>query len=369
MINKNNQAFLALLRGGLWEKNVEFWKYDSVDFSELLRLALEQSVVGLVAAGLEHVKDVKVPQADVLQFVGQTLQIEQRNKAMNAFIADLIQRLRNEDIYTLLVKGQGVAQCYERPLWRSAGDIDFYLSKDNYEKAKTFLTKIASSVDEEDRRRMHLGMTIDRWVVELHGTMYTEISNRINKGLDDVEDDLFYRGSVRSWINGNVQIFLPSADNDIVIVFTHFLGHFYGEGIGLRQICDWCRLLWTYRESLNFGLLESRIKMMGVMSEWKAFGALAVEFLGMPEEMMPFYKKTESNSRKAKRILDIVLTTGNMGHNKDGSYRVKCAPFKRNVMTFWRRAGEFARISMIFPLNAVGFFITYVKARVRSLYM
>ena len=33
-------------------------------------------MVGLVAAGLEHVIDVKVPQVWALQFAGQTLQLE-----------------------------------------------------------------------------------------------------------------------------------------------------------------------------------------------------------------------------------------------------------------------------------------------------
>lgn len=72
--------------------------------------------------------------------MGQTLQLEQRNKAMNDFIACLAEKMRRVGIYSLLVKGQGVAQCYERPLWRACGDVDFLLSLSNFEKAKCFLT-------------------------------------------------------------------------------------------------------------------------------------------------------------------------------------------------------------------------------------
>ena len=117
-------AFFALVCAGLWEKEVCLSQFGEVDYGRILELAQEQSVVGLVAAGLEHVVDVKVPKEDVLQFVGLTLQEEQRNTAMNAFIAQIVQKMRDEDIYTLLVKGQGIAQCYERPLWRTSGDID-----------------------------------------------------------------------------------------------------------------------------------------------------------------------------------------------------------------------------------------------------
>ena len=59
--------------------------------------------------------------------------------------------------------------------------------------------------------------------------------------------------------------------------------------VGLRQFCDWCRLLWTYRRSINVGLLEARLNEMGLVSVWKAFGAFAVEYLGMPGEAMPLY--------------------------------------------------------------------------------
>ena len=72
------EAFFALVRAGLWETEVRLEPYSEVDFDEILQLAQEQTVVGLVAAGLEHVDDVKVPQALTLQFVGHALQIEKQ---------------------------------------------------------------------------------------------------------------------------------------------------------------------------------------------------------------------------------------------------------------------------------------------------
>ena len=125
MTDKNIKAFMALVRAGLWEKDVRLLRYGSIDFKAICRLAEEQSVVGLVAAGVEHVTDVKVPKDDVLTLVGSALQIEQRNLAMNNFIGAIVERMREADIYTLLVKGQGIAQCYERPLWRVSGDVGF----------------------------------------------------------------------------------------------------------------------------------------------------------------------------------------------------------------------------------------------------
>ena len=388
-LDNNIQAFFELVKAGLFPVHGEGVMvhgqdkrqsraieslFRDVDWDEVYRLAEEQSVVGLVAAGIEAVQgkwlkvhgSPLVPQAVALQFVDQTLQIEQRNKLMNEFVARLIEKLRQNDIYALLVKGQGIAQCYEKPLWRSCGDVDLYLSKDNYEKAKVFLIPLAQHIETEDKKKLHLGMSIEGWIVELHGTMHTYISRRINKVNDEVHRDIFFNGNVRSWNNNGVQVFFPSANNDAIIVFNHFINHFYGEGVGLRQICDWCRLLWTYKDSLNHGLLEQRIKSARLMSEWKAFAAFAVDYLGMPEEAMPFYEDKLSWHRKAEKICKLVIETGNFGHNKDYSYRSEYSGLIGNFITAWRRFNEFARIAMIFPWNAPKFYMTYLINRFRA---
>lgn len=362
-LSNNQKAFLELIRAGLWEKKVSLSSCGEIDFDEIYCLAQEQAVVGLLAAGMEHVTDVRVPQTLALTIAGEVLQLEQRNRAMNEFVARLIGDLRKADVYTLLVKGQGIAQCYERPLWRACGDVDLLLSKENYEKAKAFLPKMASEVEEEEKKKLHLGMTIDGWILELHGTLFTEFSRRLNKMIAEVQASIFNGGEVRSWANGNTTVFLPSPDNDVILVFSHILEHFFIEGVGLRQVCDWCRLLWTYRESLDKRLLEERLSAAGIMREWKAFASLAVDTLGMPVEAMPFYDSWFKV--KGSRILMLVLEAGNFGHNKDLSYRTRYKGVRYKMVSLWRRFFDFARFTFIFPLDAPRFFIGYVLGKIR----
>ena len=103
---------------------------------------------------------------------------------------------------------------------------------------------------------------------------------------------------------------------------------------------------------------------MGIYQEWCAFAALGVEYLGMPAEAMPFYDGAKKWHRKAKKILGIVMKAGNFGHNIDSSYRSRYSKMTSNVITFWRRFGEFARIACIFPGHAPRFFVTYLGKRV-----
>lgn len=316
-LDNNTKAFLELVIAGLWETDARLLQIKEIDYSQVLSLAEEQSIVGLVAAGIEHVVDVKVPKEDVLQFVGQALQLEQRNRAMNTFIGEVVTDLRKEDIYTVLVKGQGVAQCYERPLWRSSGDIDFLLSDENYRKAVAFFKERYSNNKNGGDYSKETAFYTDQWMIEVHGSLRTCLSSRLDEEVDNVQRDVFFAGNVRSWDNGGTTVFLPSPDNDVFFVFTHFIKHFYKEGMSIRQICDWCRLLWTYHDSIDRSLLESRLQKAGLMSEWRAFAAVAVNYLGMPVEAMPLYSADSKWGKKAGKIVSYILAGGEWRKYKD----------------------------------------------------
>lgn len=105
---------------------------------------------------------------------------------------------------------------------------------------------------------------------------------------------------------------------------------------------------------------------MGLNEEWKAFAAFAVEYLGMPVEAMPLYENSEKYRRKARKIRDLLIETGNFGHGKDESYRAKVGRVKSFFITFWRRLKEFVRLTTIFHLHAPRFFVNYVITRSES---
>ena len=342
-------VFFPLIKAGLWENKIRLLPFGEIDFKKLLHLAEEQSVVGIVAAGIENATDIKPAKKDMFQFVGRVVQLEQRNLAMNYFIGELVEKMREAGVYTLLVKGQGVAQCYERPLWRSCGDVDFFLSDINFKKAFIFLKSLAEKVEREESYSRHIGMTINSWVVELHGSLRCGLSSSMDNVIDEIQKDCFIGGNVRSWKCGVTQIFLPSVNNDVLFIFTHFLKHFYKGGIGLRQICDWSRLLWKHSSEIDEKLLRERLRKMKLISEWKAFGAFAVSYLGMPSNAMPMYSSEKKWKRKADKI-------GNLGHNRDTSYYSKYPFVIRKAISMGWRIGDLFCHARIFPLDSLRFF-------------
>lgn len=105
-MDKNTEAFLSFVRAGLWESvNVNDNLNDNllidVNWEAIFQMAEQQGVIGLIAAGIESVNlnhnanlNLSIPQVAALTFAGATIQMEQRNKAMNGFIAELVEKMR-----------------------------------------------------------------------------------------------------------------------------------------------------------------------------------------------------------------------------------------------------------------------------------
>lgn len=301
-LDNNQQAFFALMRAGLWEQSVRLCNYGVLDFYDIYQIAERHGAVGLVAAGLERVNDIRIPQNVALTFAGSVLQLEQRNRAMNLFVAKTVEDMRRNSIYTILVKGQGLAQCYERPLWRPSGDVDLFFPKSEFIKAIEYFKSLNVEIFQDAHYTKSFGIKKDSWIVELHGTLRSGLSTRLDKEIDTVQRDIFYGGNVRSFILEDTCIFMPSIDNDLFLLFTHFIRHFYQNEFVLRQTCDWCRFLYKYISEVDFALLEERLRNTFLLSDWKAFAAFAVDYLGMPVEFMPLYEDTNKWRKKADKI-------------------------------------------------------------------
>lgn len=355
--DKNIQAFFALVRAGLWadveSSNLRNHGFvEPVDWEEVYQMSEEQSVIGLVIAGIETSK-VKPPQELLLQWIGEVQMLEQQNKAMNQFINRMFDELKKNDIDSVLIKGQAIAQCYEKPLWRCSGDIDLLLNAENYEKGKKFLAKLTETEPEEYSFNKEYITSIKGWCVELHGSLRCGLSASLNKGVDAIQRDICDNHNIRYWDNDGMNIPLPEANDDVLVIFTHYIKHFYKGGLGIRQICDWCRLLWTYKETIDVALLENRLRSMGLITEWSAFAAYAVDFLGMPVEAMPLYDDSSKWKRKAEKIQTFIVKSGNFGHNEDGSYFTKYPFIVRKTISMYKRVGALLQHAQIFPMRTL----------------
>ena len=84
----------------------------------------------------------------------------------------------------------------------------------------------------------------------------------------------------------------------------------------------------------------------------------------MPKEAMPLLGENEKFKKKAEKVLNRVLKSGNFGHNNDLSYRSKYTGTTYKVVAMWRRFTDFASLVPVFPVDAPKFFMGYLFGKV-----
>ena len=132
---KEHKVLFQLVRAGLWERvpeDTSLFPLTPEQWSEVYRLACQQTVVGIVFRGMDFLPAACLPPEPVLaRWVAAVDAIERKNLKTYRILDELYAFFRRQGLHPILQKGQGVALYYERPLLRVPGDIDLYFSTKN----------------------------------------------------------------------------------------------------------------------------------------------------------------------------------------------------------------------------------------------
>ena len=93
---------------------------------------------------------------------------------------------------------------------------------------------------------------------------------------------------------------------------------------------------------------------MGLISEWKAFYNLANRYLGMLDYGSGLMVHDSRYDKKADRIMEFVLETGNFGHNRERTASKSYMGGK--LASTFRKLKDFGHHMRIFPIDSVKFF-------------
>ena len=350
-MNKSEKAFLDLMTAGLWGTKVEEEAFgdDDIDWERVVELARQQTVVGVVGEAMSKLPRGVMPRPLYLQVLKEVMDIEEENRRMNAIIPVLFRTLDQLQVRSWLLKGQGVAQHYENPLRRQSGDIDvFFPNLSDYERTREdFLRHLkAEDVHNDNDTTKTLEFDYKGIYIELHGSIVAELNRLTNRCFPAFLKECALLPTEK-WSGAAV----PPVRFDVVFVFMHTVRHYFGGGIGLRQVCDWMRLLHTERKRIDVIQLEEDLKKTGLYRLWQAFGCMAVMYLGCPAESMPFYD--EKYSKHGKRLLSYILESGNFGYYDERTKSDSRFYLVRRFVAFWGHLQMKLRNLLMFPEESI----------------
>ena len=366
MALSSDKLFFNILRKGLWGKSEldSFYPVDEQVWEEVLWLSFSQTVAGNIATGLSDCLQGVVPQKVAMKLISASVSTEHRNQQMNAKIAQLIPKFEKAGVSVVVVKGQAVAQCYKNPFSRMPGDIDLIVTPEDYERAKTIIRNLSREEGIDDSGVKHFAATVGDIEVEVHGTIHTSLSSKINDMLDEMQTKLLADGGSYIWDCNNVKVHVPSADFDALYIFLHLLQHFFCGGLGLRQLCDMAMALHAHNGNIDERKLIKCLERMKLVSEWKAFVAFLVKYLGLPEQEAPLYD--DNHTKQADRIWKYIRKSGNFGKNKSRWYGTNSPYLLRKTESLIRNASCFVNHIQLFPADSFKFFGYYFVTGMRA---
>lgn len=354
------KQFFALVRSGLWGNEADATLFDaSTDWAKIYQSARKQALLGIVFDGVQTLPKEKQPPRNIyLQWCNAMLHIEENNRVLNRELANVYALMRENGIEPVLMKGQGVAQNYRYPLHRHCGDIDLYIGPENYEKANALLRKEVTSELEETYK--HINVVWHGVTVENHRVL-TQLSAPLADRRLQAEIKRWHGSDEcrKRWI-GDVEVTLAPLPFDTAFVLIHSVQHFLNEGIGLRQICDWACMLHAQRNLPGKEDIAHLLKSFGLEKAARVFGALAVCFLGLPQEDLPIaYRKKDIPT--AEWLLNDIWQGGNFGHYDQERQNRPKGYWKGKWFTFTRAIGRCYELGALAPREACWYPFVLIK--------
>ena len=281
-MDSQDKQFFELIRAGLWGTPVES-KFTRQMLGRYVRIALSQAVLGVVAdviisdeslAGVLDTAEIK----PLRRFVMSNLST---SRTWNITLQKIVQELRSEGIDPYVLKGQGIAQYYPNPDLRQCGDIDLYVGQKDYERTCEIVGVMGAAEDHEYDEEIlkHFHTRIGNVPVEIH--RYTDVyyQKRLDRIYQGISDEGLSAEPVMVDIAG-FKIMTPPVDFNVFYIFNHLWHHFIADGVGLRQICDWARLLHKHYGQINLDHLRGMLVKMGLMKSAMGIGALLLDGIG-----------------------------------------------------------------------------------------
>lgn len=356
--SRSERSLFALLRIALWGQDAAGDCLQGMTADEWERtflLARQQTVTALACQAVQMLPDEALPCDRLLmRWMAEADRIEHASTQMDEAVQTLCGVFRSAGLLPVVLKGQGVAQFYQQPSLREAGDIDLFFPREGERaKAESLLTSRGTALE-----RLADGSSVYHWQdveVEHHPSLFDLRSPSSRRVLDGLQRQ---HGFASQSLGGG-SFSVPSPMLCLVLLSTHILKHAMGNGIGLRQFCDMACAIHALLPQVDKESLDRQFRLLGLQRWHRAMGAFLVQRLGLPAGECV----SEGDEATVKAFERIVFEGGNFGHYKAGRHAPSA--FGRKVHTAKSFLAH-SRFSLRYaPMEAFWMFASLMKGQLK----
>ena len=304
-------SFFEFIRYSLNENQPPPASVHCMDWEGLFHLMRRQALLGIGFHGMERLQgdDIRLPRSLLLQWYSISEQIRQRNELLNRRSAEIVRLLEKEGFRCCILKGQGNAAMYPAPLSRTPGDIDVWVDGSRQEA----MALVRKHFPNTHLRYHHVDFPI-----------FKDVTTEVHFVPSSMNNP-FYNGRLRRWFEANKdgqfshfvrlpddagRIPVPTNGFNLIYQLSHLMHHFFDEGIGLRQMMDYCFVL-KNAGSMDKEALTRELKHLGLYKFAGAVMYVMQEAFGLEEALMV----APVDARRGRTLMTEILNGGNFGQH------------------------------------------------------
>ena len=220
-------------------------------------LARKQGVLGIMLDGVDRLEATRygltrgLNVAQKLEWIGEVLQMEQRNSQQIAVMNDLAEKWKLQGLRVMVMKGQANGVFYPKSDHRNPGDIDCYLFE-NYARGNEIARQEGANVD--DSWYKHSVISYKGETFENHQYfVHTRDGKRGKKLNQELVEQLKDKSEEKRVIPGTV-VEMPPVQWTAMFLTYHACAHFISEGLRLKQILDWAMFLKAHQNDVDWNV-------------------------------------------------------------------------------------------------------------------
>lgn len=230
-MNKTEILFLDLLKQSIFSKD-EYPKLilSSEDVKNMINMSVQHICQGYIFKAF-FMNNAEIP----TEFNIYIKQLIYRNYNYLSVQEEILEKLRENNIKCVILKGCSVSMNYNDPMYRILGDIDILVDESDYEKAIHIFLGDKPHDPQKDKHKFHYGLEYKGYTIEVHKyfTIYSSENENLKNELNSILDDTQI---------GILDIYkFPILNNkhQAICLLMHLKRHMLRNNTNLRMLIDY----------------------------------------------------------------------------------------------------------------------------------
>ncbi|CUU46370.1 nucleotidyltransferase domain-containing protein [Clostridium beijerinckii] len=314
------KIIINILKASIWKQKFRYDKNIIIEWPLLIKEAWEHDISSLIYYSLDrrYLKNIDI---EILEqwkkeiFIANLIQRNNIN-----YILNIVNGLKKHGIEIIVLKGIVLREFYPRPEFRTMGDVDILIKKNDYDKVKSYLVSIGYECIDEGKNEVHQGFTSKgKLEVEVHWNL---INNKyFNGNIEEFENNL-WNNSIEIDING-VNTRILSSNDFFLHMCLHMAVHAKLSGFGLRQMYDLSVFIINKYNELDWDYLIKKVEQYKILKFTQGLISLCSKLfkIEVPKKILT----NAINGRQLDLLLENILRSGVHGKKEEiDDFQILC---------------------------------------------